>query len=82
MTHFHKSQLFLWGSMFYLLPMSSDQWVKDHVPSVCQGGAPSDHLEKLKTQWKKEQPQGLTIESVTESFWREFGQCPSQYKPL
>ena len=66
---------------FYVLPTSSDQWVDSHVSHITQG-APSTHLEKLKTQWKKENPQGITLESVTQSFWNSLDQSPPQYTPL
>ena len=64
---------------FYILPLlafnfsptsstsNADQWVKSHVSHIHQG-SPSDHLERLKNQWEKDRPQGVTLESMTASF--------------
>ncbi len=81
MKCFYMSSILLWASVFYLCPMSSDQWVTTHLSDINKG-SPSDHLEHLKTEWKKEQPQGVTLESMTQSFWNYLDQSPAQCKPL
>ncbi len=74
---------------FYILPLlalnffptssatNADQWVKNNVSHIHQG-SPSDHLESLKNQWGKDRPQGVTLESMTASFWDRLDQNPIQ----
>ena len=50
---------------------NSDQWVKNNVSHIHQG-SPSTHLESLKNKWEKDRPQGVTLESMTASFWNRL----------